>query len=134
MARKTKIKPLEFQDALYDILSEYGEEITDKSPEAVQKVAEDCKQAVSQNISTAGIGGTKYRNSIQLTITKGRYIASATIHSPKHYQLTHLLEHGHAIKVRGKVYGKTRAFPHWAPAEQTANKALEDAIKKVVQS
>ena len=51
-----------------------------------------------------------------------------TVHSPKKYQLAHLLEKGHAK--RGG--GRTKAVPHIAPAEESAAKQLESDIKKAI--
>ena len=51
-----------------------------------------------------------------------------TVHSPKKYQLAHLLEKGHAK--RGG--GRTKAVPHIAPAEESAVKQLESDIKKAI--
>ena len=50
----------------------------------------------------------------------------AIVHNKKHYQLTHLLEKGHA-KVNG---GRTRAFPHIAPVEERAEHLLIENIKR----
>ena len=51
------------------------------------------------------------------------------VHSPTRYMLAHLLEHGHAK--RGG--GRTRAFPHIAPAEAHGEEQLlkdvEEALK-----
>ena len=44
----------------------------------------------------------------------------------KRYQLTHLLEKGHAKRGGGRV----RAFPHIAPAEQAGIRELEEGIKR----
>ena len=54
---------------------------------------------------------------------KGIY---ALIHNKDHYQLTHLLEKGHA-KRNG---GRTRAFPHIAPVEQKSELLLLENIRK----
>ena len=50
------------------------------------------------------------------------------VHS-KRYQLTHLLEFGHAK--RGG--GRTRAFPHIAPAEQAGIEQLARDIERDLQ-
>ena len=50
------------------------------------------------------------------------------VHS-KRYQLTHLLEFGHAK--RGG--GRTRAFPHIAPAEQAGIEQLTRDIERDLQ-
>lgn len=54
---------------------------------------------------------------------------AATVYSTQ-YSLAHLLEKGHAK--RGG--GRTRAFPHIAPAEEKAAKHLVEEIKKELES
>lgn len=51
------------------------------------------------------------------------------VHNAKHYQLTHLLENGHALRDGGR----SRAFPHIAPVAEEAEKELLDNIKKYIQ-
>lgn len=49
------------------------------------------------------------------------------VHNKKHYRLTHLLEHGHIIRNKDGTYGRTKAQPHIAKAEQRIiNQVLND--------
>ena len=50
------------------------------------------------------------------------------VHNKDHYQLTHLLEKGHA-KTNG---GRTRAFPHIAPVAEKAEDMLIEKIKREI--
>lgn len=62
------------------------------------------------------------RNSI------GRKVAGAesySVHNKKHYQLTHLLQNGHASRNGGRV----KAYPHIDSAEEKAEKAATDYIE-----
>jgi len=58
---------------------------------------------------------------------KGVY--SVAVHNKKHYQLTHLLENGHALHQGGSA----RAFPHIAPIAEKAEEELFAEIKRSIQ-
>ena len=96
----------------------------DEVKEAVRTVSEDVKAEIQ---SRAPVKTGKYKKS--WTVTKVEETAQSlvnTVHSAKHYRLTHLLENGHAK--RGG--GRTRSFPHIAPGEALAEKELLEIAER----
>lgn len=122
----------QFETALKDALKEYEQDVSKEATNAVVKVGRKTPEYVKDAASR--IGGTEYKNSFVCKVSKKKRLAEATIYSPKHYQLTHLLENGHYLVYFGKPTGKmTRAFPHWAQAEEKAVEELERAVREAIQ-
>lgn len=124
-----KITVDQMSKAILDILHDF-EGVTD---EAVEKgVSETAKEAVKELRNAHPSGSGKYGSwneynkgwKVMQTKRDKRYHKKATIHNATDYQLTHLLEKGHA-KING---GRTRAFPHIAPV---AEKCEEELIKNI---
>lgn len=117
------------------ILKEF-ENYVDVTEEAVDKgVSETAKEAVKelQNAHPSGSGqygswDKSYNKgwTVMQTKTDKRYHKKATIHNKTDYQLTHLLEKGHALKNGGR----TRAFEHIAPVAEKCEDELLKNIKK----
>ena len=112
------------------------EEYRDVTDEAVEKgVSETAKEAVQElrNAHPSGSGqygswDKKYNKGWKVMQTKRdkRYHKKATIHNATDYQLTHLLEKGHALRQGGRA----RAFPHIAPVAEKCEDKLIQNIKK----
>ena len=55
-----------------------------------------------------------------------------SVYNKKHYQLTHLLEKGHQLKIGGRVLGNVRAYAHIAPVnELVGDYAIQKISRKV---
>lgn len=131
MAKRVKIDNLtkEILNAMEDYIgtTEYACEVG---------VYETAEYAVNKLHSAHPSGSEKYgswkKYNADWTVRKNpkrkRKGVSALIYNKKHYQLTHLLEKGHAK--RGG--GRTRAFPHILPVEQEAERMLLENIKKEI--
>ena len=129
MSKKIKVDQLtkEIEKALTEFVG-VTEEACDKG---VRETAKDAVQAL-RNAHPSGSGQygswDKYNSGwkVMQTKTDKRYHRKATIHNETDYQLTHLLEKGHALANGGRA----RAFPHIAPVAEKAEGELLQNIKK----
>ena len=107
-------------------LTEYKDLATADMKTAVRKAGKSVKKDIQAN---APKKTGAYSKSWTVKTTKETSESlELTVHSPKKYQLAHLLEKGHAK--RGG--GRTKAIPHIAPAEEKAVKDLEADIKSAL--
>ena len=105
-------------------LSEYAE-LTDKAmKKAVRKTATAVKNEISANAPKKT--GRYQKSWTAKKVKENSHTLEMTVHSKDRYQLTHLLEKGHALRNGGR----SRAFPHIAPAEEHGAELLEDLIRK----
>ena len=108
-------------------LQEYADLATEDMKAAVKKAGNQAKREVQAG---APVKTGKYKKSWAVKTTKENANAmEVTVHSKNRYQLAHLLEFGHAK--RGG--GRTRAFPHIAPAEAAAAELLEKEVEKALK-
>lgn len=110
-------------DAIVKELQEYSQEVADITKDAVKETA---TETVSTLKRTSPKRTGRYAKSWrQRTTTENRANISITVYNGR-YQLTHLLEKGHA-KVNG---GFVPGIPHIAPAEEQAERLLTEKIEK----
>lgn len=122
-----RIRDVAFAKTIQKLLDEYGDEVSEAMIDTSEEIA---KETVSQMKQSGSFGGDgKYRKSWKKNVEQKRTHVSSVVYNQKHYQLTHLLEYGHA-KQNG---GRTRAFPHIAPVNDWAQsefvKVLERKLK-----
>ena len=108
-------------------LQEYADLATDDMKAAVKKAGDEAKKDVQAG---APVKSGKYKKSWTVKTTKENSNSlELTVPSRNRYQLAHLLEFGHA-KRNG---GRTRAFPHIAPAEAKAAELLEKEVERALK-
>lgn len=108
-------------------LQEYADIATEDMKAAVKKAGNKAQSDVQAG---APVKTGKYKKSWAVKTTKENANAmEVTVHSKNRYQLAHLLEFGHAK--RGG--GRTRAFPHIAPAEEAAAELLEREVEAALK-
>lgn len=128
MSKKVAVDQL--SKAIMDELKDYVK-VTDEA--AWDGVSETAKEAVKELRNAHPAGSGKYgswdkKYNKGWTQKKTKRDKTITIHNATDYQLTHLLEKGHAL-VQG---GRTRAFPHIAPVAEKCEDELFKNIKKQI--
>lgn len=121
-----KVKPEQLSGVIMDSLKEYRKLSAEAMKDAVEKTAKDVKNEIQDK---APVRTGRYKRS--WTVTKTEENADRlvmTVHAGR-YQLTHLLEHGHAKRGGGRV----AAIPHIAPAEADGEKQLEEEITRSLE-
>lgn len=121
-----KIKPEQLSDAVGKELDKYAKTTADKVKEAVQDAADS---AVKELKSTSPKKTGRYARSWRQKKAKETSSEKEIIVHAGVYQLTHLLENGHAKRGGGRVAG----IPHIKPAEEHAIEKLESEIQKGVE-
>lgn len=121
------IKVDDLAKAVAEELEQYSQDVTDGVKKEVRRVAKECAQEIRQN---SPVQTGSYRKGWRDEVAfESREDIRVTVRNKTDYQLTHLLEHGHA-KVNG---GRVEGTPHIAPAEQNAEKKLLQKVKVVVR-
>lgn len=122
-----RVKIDNFDKELSKILEEYADNITEGTQKAVEEAAKVAKKEAKSG-SPVGKRG-RYQKGWSIKQKKSRLGVEATVYNRTDYQLTHLLEKGHAL--RGG--GRSRAIPHIAPAEKNAIKNITKAVEKIAK-
>lgn len=127
----TKISADKLAEEIEQTLKDW-EEVTSEA--AIKGLAVTAEKAVQKlhnaNPSGSGEWGSwdQYNSSWAVKQDTKKNSSTMIIHNKKHYQLTHLLENGHALRNGGR----TRAFPHIEPVAEEAEKELLDNIKQYI--
>lgn len=116
-----------FADAVSKELTEYVNSTSTEVKSAVKKVGDSVKEQIR---TTAPKDTGRYAKSWDVRNVKETSTSlEVSVYSGKHYQLTHLLEFGHAK--RGG--GRTKAQPHIEPAEKAGFDLLLKEVEKGVK-
>ena len=110
-------------DAIVRELSAWSKEVVGALKEEVQAVGEDTAKELRQT-SPKRRGAYARDWDSKVTYDDWQDIR-VTVYNKRHYQLTHLLENGHA-KVNG---GRVNGIPHISVAEENAARDLEKKVK-----
>lgn len=124
----TKVSIDQMASVIMDGLKEYADLATDDLKAAVKKTGNEVRKQIQ---STAPKASGKYSKSWSVKTTKESCNGmEVTVYSRNRYQLTHLLEFGHAKRGGGRVVAR----PHIAAAEQAGIESFEQAIERSLRN
>lgn len=110
-------------EAIAAELQDYQQEVVDDLKDSVHDAAKACLKEIKAN-SPADSGDYRKGWKLKTAYESGNDIR-LQVYNKDHYQLTHLLEDGHANVDGGRTPGK----PHIGPAADNAAVALEKNVK-----
>lgn len=125
MAENVRIDQL--AAAVMDGLKEYADLATEDLKKAVRKAGTSVKKDIQENAPKDT--GTYAKSWAVKKIKESSNSLELVVHSRNRYQLSHLLEFGHAKRGGGRVSGEA----HIAPAEERAVETLEQEIEKALR-
>ena len=129
-----KIKPLDFDKAIKDVLEQYGDQVAEVVGDSIITVADKATKKL-QGVQTFAPNGNPtgaYSKSWEAEEVKtGRLSVKRIIHNKEHYRLTHLLEKGHVSRNgTGRTFGHVPAYPHIEPVNEYVYEELPKEVER----
>ena len=128
------IKPENLEKKLQEYLTQYKEDIDEEVVETTNTVIKEAKQELIQTSPRSGIArnikyykGWAIKNGVKTRTVQNKY--TRVIWNKTNYQLTHLLEFGHATRNGGR----TKAQPHIRPVEEKYGQEFVDLLKTKIR-
>lgn len=118
-----RAKPDKIGKEILRMLENYGEEVTQTVKEETLNVAQEAAAKLKKTSPKRSSGYAKGWK--KTTVFENSNKIRVKVHDKK-YQLTHLLEHGHAKRDGGRVAG----IPHIEPIERWAEEQIVRRLKK----
>lgn len=107
-------------------LDAYSEKVTEDVKASAKAASKFCLEEIKKNSPV--LTGDYRKGWREKTSFENSQEIRQTVYNKTDYQLTHLLEHGHAKRGGGRVEGQ----PHIAPAEEATEKMFEkDIISRI---
>ncbi len=125
------IKVDDLSKEIMKALTEYKDDIEEDVVETVDTITKQARDELKQT-SPRGKGTRKnpYYKGWSVKLSKKRTgVYHKVIWNKTNYQLTHLLEFGHATRNGGR----TRAIPHIRPVEEKYNVEFVDKLEKKIR-
>lgn len=122
--------PYDISAVIAEELQKYSEEVTDKVKQVVDDVAAELVENLKRDSPKRPGSGVYAKSWTSKVEYEDRLMKKVRVYNSKRYQLTHLLEYGHAKRGGGRVAG----IPHIKPNEEKAIEELERRIEEAIKN
>lgn len=123
-----KIQIDNLTDTVMKEINEYKKITADNLKREVRKTGNKIKNEIQKN---APVKSGAYKKSWKVkTLNERVNSLNLVVHSSNRYQLSHLLEFGHALRNGGR----SKANPHIKLAEELGIKEFEENIKRIIEN
>ena len=113
----------QLSDEMAKILNEYADLTAEELKGCIDRAGKTIKEEIQKKAPRKT--GSYARSWRIKTVSETSHTKEIVVYANR-YQLTHLLENGHALRGGGRA----RAFPHIAPAEEIGLKQLDTDIAR----
>ncbi len=130
---KITVDSSSIKDVLVRELQEYCQDVTDSLKAEVKKVAKETVAEIKENApKDKGEYAKSWRSDV---VFENDFDIRVSVHAGgQQYRLAHLLEFGHELVRKGKVYGPVNGKPHIRPAEEHAAEKLLYRVKTRIKN
>lgn len=119
---------IDISAAIMKELETYSNEVVQKINDVSKNFANKAKKEIQQN-SPEKTGSYKKGWRVK-QVYKSHTLSQYVVHNATDYQLTHLLEFGHAINGGTK---RVKAIPHIEPVKENAVETFVQEVEKVIR-
>lgn len=136
MAKKRVVGALDVSVAIQAMLVTYGNDVNEVIDDAMLTVAREAEDELKnvKRFSPNGDPSGEYSKDWNLLVEPvKRYSRRFVVHNAEHYQLTHLLESGHAKFLWGRETGnRVPGYEHIRPINDRAqDRVIEEVIERI---
>ena len=125
------VTPEDFAIAIQEIIEDTNDTVKEILRDTSLDSAEYTCQQVKANSMQFKSRRHPYANGWTVSAVRGGYV----VHNKRHYRLTHLLEHGHAVSNQfGATGHRAGAHPHIAPAEAAGVRKFIDEVNQKLET
>lgn len=117
---------------LNKILKEYTDELEVEAQQAFREVGKETKKELTDKSKQLFHHKSQkhYADGWRYTVRGKGLGLVLTVYNATKPGLTHLLENGHMILIRGKNFGRSKSFKHIEPAEKNA---IDKLLKRLMK-